>query len=1012
MAAGYGTDLETVVVVDSDTVAQNFYLPAGWLDYTPAGLDVTLEMFQTDTRTWTLNNLGGLPVDYELVEVDKGMTPLGPIVEPANGMVKPWRVNFKTAQGIGVPRPLPEAPLLAAGDVIQSWAPSENSAPWGIAFGGDNVWVSEGWGSNEVFAYATDGTYTGVSYPYTWGPANGPADAAFNGNTGMLWVLDVGGDNCIHEVDPEAGVTGNTICPSFPTSERGLAYDPSTDTYFAGGWNDGAVYHFAPDGTLLDSANVNLPISGLAYNPDTMHLFVMVNASPNPVYVLDAANGYVVVGQFNVSAGFGDYSGAGLEFDCDGNLWAVDQGTATVYQLESGETGSFCNQDVPWLSESPITGTLTAGGSQDFTIGFDAGQVDAPGVYHAQLKIKENTPYVVANVPVTLTVTPPADLGLLEGTIETQGYCDENPAPLEGAVVTIEDTNGVTYTVVTDADGWYYRWLVEAGNPYIVTVSAVDQQDPATEVISITGQSTVTMDYSLRWLKPCVSADPTSYEVTLGLGYSTVETMDLVNGGAGGASYEYTERDMGYIPPAKAFLPASDGKFPRGTDAPSSGRAPIISGKGAPAQIALPNGTIAYSVDAASSFFTGFDLDVPEVLPNIAAFSSADFPGAGEYVGDYVYVLDIANNLYQVDPADGTVLSTMVVDAPPGSQTYTGMALDPTSGDVYASSCDITASSLFLVDVEAGTSTLIGAITNSPCTIGIAIDGNGDLYGYDLTTDMLLWIDKATGAGTEIGSIGFDANYGQGMGWDQDTDTLYMAAFNNGTFQPELRIVDRVSGNTALVGVLGATDPGSLCQLPFLAIPMTLGGEIPWLSEVPVSGTIAADGAVAVDIIFDASVVTQTGTYSGLLTLKTDDQFNKKTVIPVLMHVVAPAYGVEVSGPMEMTAGPGDVVTFTVMVTNTSNGPMDTFTLDVSGTYTATAPVEVGPLAAGESTMVEVVVNVPAGAVNGDSGTVVFTATSQGDDAVSASTSLTVNVVVVIVIFELYLPVVFKAPAP
>ncbi len=51
---------------------------------------------------------------------------------------------------------------------------------------------------------------------------------------------------------------------------------------------------------VLDSAYVGLAISGLAYNPDTLHLFVMVNYDNEHVYVLDAANNYQLIGQFYI----------------------------------------------------------------------------------------------------------------------------------------------------------------------------------------------------------------------------------------------------------------------------------------------------------------------------------------------------------------------------------------------------------------------------------------------------------------------------------------------------------------------------------------------------------------------------------------------------------------------------------------------------------------------------------------------------------------------------------------
>jgi PKD repeat protein len=230
----------------------------------------------------------------------------------------------------------------------------------------------------------------------------------------MLWSLDVFTDDCIHEIDPTSGVTGNTICPGFPVSQRGLAYDGSNDTWYAGGWNDAMVYHFDSAGNPLGSWNTGLPISGLAYNPDSMHLFVMVNSPniPNPIYVLDASNNMAVIGQFTTTKGFSAYSGAGLEMDCDGHLWAVDQNASIVYEIDSGETTTMCYQDVPWLSEDPISGTIVSAAGQTIQVSFDAGvpEVTQLGKYFAQLKIVNDTPYFIENIPVTMTVvaaTPP-----------------------------------------------------------------------------------------------------------------------------------------------------------------------------------------------------------------------------------------------------------------------------------------------------------------------------------------------------------------------------------------------------------------------------------------------------------------------------------------------------------------------------------------------------------------------------------------------------------------------------
>ena len=457
--SNYGPDVETVAIVADDTVVQDFYLNAGLLTAAPDGLDITLPMGVSDTLTMTVSNMGAYTASYALAETDGGMIPMGPFQRP-DWVMKSFKSNDENAQR--VQREQPNVPPYAAGDVLQTWAASAQSNPWGLAFDAINstVWAGEGWGSNEIFQYAVDGTYTGVSYPFTWGPAYGPADATYNINTGMIWSLDVGSDNCIHEIDPASGVTGNTICPAFSVSQRGLAYDPTTDTYFAGGWNDAMVYRFDSSGNILSSVNTGLSISGLAYNPTTQHLFVMVNGSPNLVYVLDVANGYTNLGSFSI-AGFGDYAGAGLGIDCDGNLWAVNQSTSTVYQVESGETASFC--DVPWLSEEPITGTLAVAASDIISVTFDASvpEVDQPGEYHAAIRVNNDTPYDAPLVPVTMTVTAPPTWGKLQGTVTDQAQCHASPVPVEGAEVLIEVSTGTwitttlpAYTFTEDFESW------------------------------------------------------------------------------------------------------------------------------------------------------------------------------------------------------------------------------------------------------------------------------------------------------------------------------------------------------------------------------------------------------------------------------------------------------------------------------------------------------------------------------------------------------------------------------
>ena len=135
----------------------------------------------------------------------------------------------------------------------------------------------------------------------------------------------------------------------------------------------------------------------------------------NDIVVLDALNNYAVIGGFpildNGSEAITAYGGAGIEFDCSGNLWVVDQNTQTVYNVETDEGASLCTLDIPWLSENPTTGTVgagarpTGGSGNTFPVAvtFD-GTAPCRVCARRSSSSQTNTPYKVPAVPVTLTV--------------------------------------------------------------------------------------------------------------------------------------------------------------------------------------------------------------------------------------------------------------------------------------------------------------------------------------------------------------------------------------------------------------------------------------------------------------------------------------------------------------------------------------------------------------------------------------------------------------------------------
>lgn len=470
--AHYGAATPTVSVGSGAVVEQDLDLPAANLVLSPLALEFTIPQGGVGTSHSEILNTGGNTANFEVLGFNApylAPTPTGPYAEQRR-LLSPAHLNDRNAKELRV-RLSPALQPLAAGDLVRTW-PTGLAMAWGLGYdqGLSDLWLSDNpvfVGSAASYRYLTDGTATGDVIDTSAWAGDVAADMTYNPSSRMLWQVALYRDYCIHELDPAAKTsTGRTICPAFGTSQRGLAYDLGTDTYYSGSWNDGIINHFAPDGTLLDSAYVGLPIAGLAYNPATGHLFVANNSeAPDfDISVLDVHAGYAPVGGFDIP-GLSDSGQAGLEIDCAGHLWAVDQNTQMVLAAKSGETG-VCNiQDIPWLSVTPDSGTIAAGAAQTLTYQASAAGL-ATGHYEAYLRILNDSPYGDLILPVTLTVTPPPPTDLAIAVADTPDPAragarldyrvtvhNKGPAVAVGAVVTATLPGGVTPRSTTGCAG-------------------------------------------------------------------------------------------------------------------------------------------------------------------------------------------------------------------------------------------------------------------------------------------------------------------------------------------------------------------------------------------------------------------------------------------------------------------------------------------------------------------------------------------------------------------------------
>jgi N-acetylneuraminic acid mutarotase len=556
---GYGPVTSTVDVAASAATKADFRLNAGRLTVTPPSVTATQTMGKTVKVTTTIRNTGNATATVDLSERRGGFEILGPRGAPlqlnmvkGGGVSPAWRGDSKP----GVPfEPSPYAPpwVTTANYPV---AVMDNAA---AAFEGKVYSVGGASATaNLANAYAYDpptDTWTRIAdlpaalekpqaafvegklYVFGgWDPAGAPSNKVYAYDPATnLWQTRAAVnpqpraaagvavlDGLIYLI---GGCTGSTCAKS----ELVVRYNPATDAFTTiapypvqvawqgcGGIN-GKVYCAGGNGaTTLKST--------YAYTPSS-NSWTQLADLPVDFWAAgaDIANGLLLLstGVINNST---TVTNQGWAYDPAANTWtALPNANFARYRAAAacgfmkigGSSGGFTptaesellpgfeqcapSTDVPWLSASQSTLTLRPGQSATLTVKLAATSVAGvaqPGTYTAQLGIRSNTPYPVAPIGVTMTVTPPKDWGKLTGIV-TGVDCQNLSAPLRGATVQVDGTGGWSYTLKADTTGRYAIWGPKRANPVQIIV-ARDGWIPQTRQVTIREGQTVTTDFALR----------------------------------------------------------------------------------------------------------------------------------------------------------------------------------------------------------------------------------------------------------------------------------------------------------------------------------------------------------------------------------------------------------------------------------------------------------------------------------------------------------------------------------
>jgi len=312
-----------------------------------------------------------------------------------------------------------------------------------------------------------------------------------------------------------------------------------------------------------------------------------------------------------------------------------------------------------------------------------------------------------------------------------------------------------------------------------------------------------------------------------------------------------------------------------------------------------PLGVPAFAADPLDARVVSFDATAPSTLTADLDVEGLQFL-SGDFIGEdfsTLYAIDFRSfQLYKVDTATGTPTLVYLTVPPDGvsADGWIGMAWDASTSTMFAvtSGGRTPVSTLVKLDTATAETTLVGPITgvgdpSGTVIIDIAIDPNGLMYGVDIVTDTLVAIDKTTGEASTIGSLGFDANFSEGLDFDDTTGTLYFSGWDNNLNEAVMYTIDTDTGLATPISPIGPN--AGAVQYSALAIARLAGicsypADVPWLQYSSTRGSTQPGDTSPITVTFDATTLAP-GDYSADICVNNNDLTMKRLPVPVTLTV-------------------------------------------------------------------------------------------------------------------------------
>ncbi|WUH89715.1 carboxypeptidase regulatory-like domain-containing protein [Streptomyces sp. NBC_00433] len=510
-------------VADRTTRVPDLALAAGRLSVTGGDISASVGWGASASQNLQVTNTGGAPVHVTLAErpapaarptPGSGWQPAADLPGPViDGLAESYQGKLYAGlggNGVGPSRKLMRYdPETGAWSTLASAQDTRTYPAHG--FIGGKLYVTGGFGTShqadptlEVYDPATDTWTRGASMPTPL------ATAASTVLDGKLYVIggcssdySCGENSTVSVYDPStdswssaanypvpvaagacAGIenriycAGGTANPAVPGGTYDLSsaysYDPVTDRWSKLPDMPHAVWRSAytsADGLLLISGGQSKDAvldSALAFDPRTSTWSSLPRMSQARTGAAGAPGFYTVGG-------------------------IAEGASVQTVELLSGYNQQD-GADITWMSASTPSLALQPGETAQVTVTLDASvaEIGQPGAYAARLQLNSDTPYPLADIPVSLTVSPPSSWGKITGKVTAAS----TGLPLAGATVEVDSWVADT-TLTTAADGSYELWLDKRNNPLTVIV-AKEGYKPVVATVKVVKGSVVVTDFALK----------------------------------------------------------------------------------------------------------------------------------------------------------------------------------------------------------------------------------------------------------------------------------------------------------------------------------------------------------------------------------------------------------------------------------------------------------------------------------------------------------------------------------